>query len=260
MQIRHLQSISALVLDMDGVIWRESEPIGNLPSIFSGFSKAGLKVMMATNNSTRTPVQYVEKLASMGVHVHPEQILNSSMGVAFLLKKRFPNRGPIYIVGENGLQTALEEEGFTISDRQPLAVVAGIDRDINFQKLKKACLLIRSGIPFYGTNPDRTFPTPEGLIPGAGSILAALEACTDTQPIIAGKPGPTLFEFAMQRLGTTPPETLVIGDRIETDILGGVNAGCKTGLVLSGVTSREEAEKASPAPDLIIPSLGDLLK
>ena len=259
MRIRHLNSISALILDMDGVIWRESEPIGDLPTLFASFKKAGLQVMLATNNSTRTPRQYVEKLAGMGVSVSSEQIINSSMGIAYLLKNKFPDRGSVYIIGENGLQSALEDEGFRISDDHPVAVVAGIDRDISFEKLKKACLLIRSGVPFYGTNPDRTFPTPEGLIPGAGSILAALEACTDTHPIIAGKPGPTLFEFAMQRLGTTPSETLVVGDRVETDILGGVNAGCRTALVLSGVTSIQEAESASPAPDLILPSLGDLL-
>ncbi len=259
MRIQHLNNIRALVLDMDGVVWRENEPIGNLPKTFDRFEKAGLKVILATNNSTKTPGQYVEKLAEMGVSVRPDQVVNSSMGVAYLLKKRFPKGGSVYIVGEKGLQTALEEEGFRISDDHPLAVVAGIDREVSFPKLKKACLLIRSGIPFYGTNPDRTFPTPEGLIPGAGAILAALVACTDVSPIIAGKPGSTLFEFAMQRLGTTPSETLVVGDRIETDILGGVNAGCKTALVLSGVTTKEQAAVASPAPDLIIPALENLL-
>lgn len=259
MQIHHLNHISALVLDMDGVLWRENEPIGDLPVIFAGFERAGLKVMLATNNSTKTPQQYVEKLGGMGVSIHPDQVVNSSMGVAYLLKKKYPQGGPVFIVGENGLQSALEDAGFQITDDHPLAVIAGIDRDVNFQKLKKACLLIRKGAEYYGTNPDRTFPTPEGLIPGAGAILAALEACTDTKPLIAGKPESTLFEFAMQRLGTTPTETLVVGDRIETDILGGYNAGCKTALVLSGVTTIEEARSASPAPDLVIPSLANLL-
>jgi 4-nitrophenyl phosphatase len=121
-------------------------------------------------------------------------------------------------------------------------------------------LLIRRGIPFFFTNPDRTFPTPEGIIPGAGAILAALETATDVSPIIAGKPGTTLFDFALERLGTLPQETLVVGDRLETDILGGQRAGCKTALVLSGIATQEEANAWQPYPDLVINELSDLLK
>jgi 4-nitrophenyl phosphatase len=135
-----------------------------------------------------------------------------------------------------------------------------MDRGINFQKLKKATLLIRSGIPFYFTNPDRTFPTPEGLIPGAGALLAALEVASDVTPIIAGKPSTTLFEFALERLGTKPEETLVVGDRLETDILGGQRAGCKTALVLSGIAKKEDAKTWQPKPDMVLNELSDLLR
>ena len=258
--LNNTQEIKALILDMDGVLWREAEPIGDLHSIFKGFESAGLKVMLATNNATRTPTQYLEKIASMGGSVLEDQIVNSSMGIAYLLKKRFPQGGPVYFIGEIGLATALNKAGFYQSEEPGLAVIGSMDREISFWKLKRATLLIRSGIPFYFTNPDRTFPTPEGLIPGAGSILAALETATDVTPVIAGKPSTTLYDFALERLGTTPEETLVVGDRLETDILGGQRAGCKTCLVLSGVATREEAEAWQPNPDLVINELGDLLQ
>ena len=141
---------------------------------------------------------------------------------------------------------------FTISEENP----SGGDRQHGspdqFCEIETGHTFIRSGVPFYATNPDRTFPTPEGFIPGAGAILAALEAATDVEPIIAGKPSPTLYEFALEKLGTQPEETLAVGDRLETDILGGQRAGLRTALVLSGVTTREEGLAWTPKIDLIV--------
>jgi 4-nitrophenyl phosphatase len=202
---------------------------------------------------------YIEKLAGLGAHLKKEQILNSAMGVAYLLKKRFPDGGPVDVVGEVGVVSALQDAGFYVSEQNPLAVVASMDRQINFAKLKQATLLIRRGVPFYGTNPDRTFPTPEGFIPGAGSILAALTAATEVEPIIAGKPSSTLYEFALEKLGTLPAETLAVGDRIETDIVGGQQIGLRTALVLSGVATRAQGLAWYPKIDLILPELGDLI-
>lgn len=254
------KEIKALILDMDGVLWRENSPIGNLAATFAGFEEAGLKIMLATNNATRTPAQYLEKMADFGVTLHEDQIINSAMGIAYLLKKRFPNGGPVYVLGEIGLSTALQQAGFLESEEPGLAVIGSMDRNISFNKLKKATLFIRKGIPFYFTNPDRTFPTPEGLIPGAGAILAALQTATDVTPIIAGKPSTTLFDFALERLGTKPDETLVVGDRLETDILGGQRAGCLTALVLSGISTKVEADVWQPPLDLVVNELGDLLQ
>jgi 4-nitrophenyl phosphatase len=259
MKIHSLENIKALVLDMDGVLWREAEPIGDLAAIFARFDKAGLKVLLATNNATKTQEMYIEKIAGMGARLKKDQIVTSSMGVAYLLKKRFPDGGPVYVIGEIGLVSALQDMGFYVSEQNPLAVIAGMDRQINFDKLKHATLFIRRGIPFYGTNPDRTFPTPEGFIPGAGAILAALVAATNIEPIIAGKPSPTLYEFALEKLGTLPSETLAVGDRIETDIVGGQQAGLRTALVLSGVATRAEGMAWLPKIDLILPELGDLI-
>lgn len=260
MFINQLGEIKSLILDMDGVLWRENAAIGDLPWIFDRFSKLGLQVILATNNGTRTPEQYIQKISSFGVDVKKEQIINSAMAVAHLLKKRFPGGGPVYIVGEVGLSSSLNDAGFYHSESDVLAVIGGMDRAIDFMKLKLATLLIRSGAPFYFTNPDRTYPTPEGLIPGAGSILAALEAATDVKAIIAGKPSPALFEFALERLKTAPEHTLVVGDRLETDILGGQTVCCKTVLVLSGVATASEAEQWQPKIDLILPELADLVR
>jgi 4-nitrophenyl phosphatase len=260
MFINELGEIKALILDMDGVLWRENTAIGDLPWVFNRFAELDLRVILATNNGTRTPEQYIQKIASFGVEVKKDQIINSAMAVAHLLKKQFPNGGRVYILGEVGLSAALKDAGFYHAEENVLAVIGGMDRAIDFNKLKRATLLIRAGVPFYFTNPDRTYPTPEGLIPGAGAILAALEAACDVKAIIAGKPSPALFEFALENLGTAPEHTLVVGDRLETDILGGQIAHCKTVLVLSGVATTSEGKLWQPKIDLILPELADLVR
>jgi 4-nitrophenyl phosphatase len=251
--------IRGLILDLDGVLWKDETPIVDAPQVFEKIRSSGMRFILATNNATRNVEQYQQKLARFGVKVDASEIINSGMAVAFLLSQRFPSGGPVYIVGEDGVRTALQEKGFYPAEKDVIAVVAGWDRAINFAKLTQATLLIRSGVPFYGTNPDRTFPTPQGLIPGAGAILAAIEAATDIKPILGGKPAPAMMNLAMQRLQTSPAETLAIGDRLETDILGGANAGCRTALVLSGVATLKDLEYFQPKPDLVAEDLAHLI-
>lgn len=243
---------------MDGVLWKGPETIGDLSNIFTRFYDRGWKVALATNNATNTISQYVERLKSYGVRVEPWQIINSAIAAAQYLHNRFPQGGPIYLIGENGLIEALEQQGFYQSDKHPIAVVASMDRQLSYEKLRRATLLIRGGAPFIATNPDRTFPTPEGLVPGAGSILAALEAACYISPVITGKPSPAMYRIALARLGLEPEETLVVGDRAETDIAGAQAIGCQTALVLSGVTSLEEASAWKPTPDIIIADLDSI--
>lgn len=253
-------SIDALVLDMDGVLWRGSEAIGDLKSIFSQIEAIGWKVLFATNNATRTIRQYKELLASFGVYVEPWQIITSATAVTYYLKSHFPKGGPVYIIGEQGLIEACEEQGFYHSDTEALAVIAGMDRKLTYEKLSLATLLLRSGKPFIGTNPDHTFPTPLGLVPGAGSILAALTTASDVIPIIVGKPEPTMYRTALERLNIPAERVLVVGDRPETDIAGAQLIGCHTALVLSGVTNRAQANAWLPAPDLIADNLESIVK
>jgi 4-nitrophenyl phosphatase len=261
----NLSNIKALILDMDGVLWRDTAPINDLPSIFGLVHEQGLKVAFATNNAMKTVEQYVEKFSGFGVAVEPWQIITSASATAEALSARFPERGAVFLVGEYGVERALEEYGFApITDPEdestPIAVVGGIDTSVTYAKLRRATLLVRSGLPFYGTNPDKSFPTPLGLVPGAGAILAAIETATDVHPIILGKPMPAMMHVALERLGTQPEETLVVGDRLETDIAAGQAAGCKTALVLSGVATREQAMLWEPAPDLIVDDLAAVIR
>jgi 4-nitrophenyl phosphatase len=193
------------------------------------------------------------------------QIVTSSDATADVLASAYPARGRVFVVGENGILSALAERGFTAvsdpADAGPVkAVVAGIDRGLSYQKLRRATLHIRAGAAFYGTNGDRTFPTPEGLVPGAGSILAALAAATDVTPTVIGKPAPFMLEMAAERVGLSEAEVLVVGDRLETDIAGGQAMRARTALVLSGVSTREQAAAWKPAPDLIAADLAALVK
>ncbi len=251
--------IQALIIDMDGVLWRDDQPIGDLPKIFRKIELRGLKTLLATNNSTRSIDQYLEKLQSFGVTLQAWQIINSSQATAKYLRDQYPDGDSVYVIGEDGLFQALAQMGFHHSEEDPLAVVVGMDRQLSFDKLSRATLFIRSGVPFIATNPDKTFPIPSGLIPGTGSLLAALEAATDTKPYVIGKPFPVMYQIAIERLGTPYSATLVVGDRLETDIAGGQSLGCPTGLVLSGVTTQEQATRWNPPPDFIATDLDELL-
>jgi 4-nitrophenyl phosphatase len=252
--------IRALIIDMDGVLWRSNQPIGDLPSIFADIEDLGLKVILATNNATKSIQQFLLKLESFGVTLEPWQVINSAQATAQYLKQHHPGGGPVYIVGEPGLVETLEDYGFNFSKENPLAVVVALDQGINYEKLRISTLLIRSGVPFIGTNPDRTFPTPEGQIPGAGSILATIETATDIQPLVIGKPNPAMYQFALERLGTNPTETLVVGDRLETDIAGAQRLGSPCALVLSGVSDETSAFNWKPNPEMIAQDLTNVIR
>ncbi len=256
-------TIHSLILDMDGVLWADLEPIGNLPRIFSRIKELGLGVAMATNNSTRTIDQYVERLRGFGVSVEPWQIVTSCLAVADMMTRQLPAGAPVFAIGEQGLQDSLKAANFEVltvdQAENAEAVVIGLDRKINFEKMSKATLLVRAGKPFFATNPDRTFPTPRGQIPGAGAWISVIVTATDVQPIYAGKPFPYILELALNRLGTSREATLVVGDRLETDIAGGQALGCPTALVLSGVSTLAQGQAWTPRPDFIADNLAALL-
>jgi 4-nitrophenyl phosphatase len=260
-----LTTIKALIIDMDGVLWRESNPIGDLPAIFARIQERGLGFAFATNNSTKTVDGFLEIITSFGVELEPWQIITSSLATAEVLSKQFPEGGPVFLIGESGIHSALVQYNFEpITDIQesvhPLAVVVGFDRTCSYAKLRRATLLIRSGIPFFGTNPDKTFPAPEGLVPGAGAIQAAIAAATDVSPTVIGKPSPFLMKIALDRLNSKPEDTLVVGDRLETDIAAGQAAGCRTALVLSGVSTAKQAKSWMPPIDIIAEDLASLVR
>jgi 4-nitrophenyl phosphatase len=202
----------------------------------------------------------IDRLTGYGIPCEPWQLVQSSMATVFLLQKQFPQGGPVYIIGEIGLINTLAKSGFYYSEKDPLAVVVSMDREINYTKIAKAMNFIRSGKPFFATNPDRTFPTPEGLIPGGGAIIAAVQACSEVAPVIAGKPYAPIYQLALDRLKTQPKETLAIGDRLDTDILGGNNARLRTAFVLTGVNTPNDLENFIPKPDLVATDLSALFE
>ncbi|NTU75044.1 MAG: HAD-IIA family hydrolase [Anaerolineaceae bacterium] len=260
MPLNKMKSIKALILDMDGVLWRADQAIGDLPAIFQRIDKLGLNYMMATNNTTRGPELIVTKLRSFGADCPVDRIVNSGMATLALLLEKWPEGGPVFIVGEEGVHQALEKGGFFHSVENPLAVIAGFDREINYNKIQVASNFIQKGAFYIGTNPDTTFPTPTGMIPGAGAMIAAITAAAGVEPVFAGKPSPTLFKLAMDKMNVDGEHTLVVGDRLETDILGGINAGCKTALVLSGIHTIQDMENSPYKPDLVAENLGRLLE
>jgi 4-nitrophenyl phosphatase len=257
-------NIKALILDMDGVLWKGDAPIGDLPAIFARIASLGLKVVFATNNGTRSPQQYVERMAGYGVEIEPWQVVTSSLCVAHLLNQKFPDGGPVFAVGEQGVYEALREKNFELLSLEDApnaqVLVMGIDRQISFDKMREATLLVRAGKPFYATNPDKTFPTPRGEIPGAGAWISVIVTATEVEPIYAGKPYPYIIELALERLGIPKEQALVVGDRLETDIAAGQAVGCPSALVLSGVSTLEQGRAWKPGIDVIVESLEMLVK
>lgn len=255
-----MNSIKALLLDMDGVLWRDTEPIGDLPALFKIISDRGFQSVFVTNNATRSIQQYVEKFSKFGVVVKEDQIVNSGLATALYLRKQHPDGGPIYAIGEEGLFETLNAYNFFQTQDEPLAVIGSLDRQLKYEQLKQATLFIRSGVPFIATNPDASLPTPGGYIPGTGAILAALEAATGVKPLIIGKPSPRMYQIALEGIQVDPDHALAVGDQMQTDIAAGREAGCLTALVLTGVADEASVNNFPFKPTYIAPSLAQLLE
>lgn len=254
-------TLRAVVTDMDGVLWRGDEALPGLVELFTFLEARKVPVVLATNNSRRAPVDYIAKLAKMGVAgILPQQIITSGTATIDYLQQQYPPGTPVYIIGGQGLHDLAHQSGFIVSEEAVRAVIVGIDVELTYAKLRRACLLIRQGAQFIGTNGDVTFPDPDGLVPGAGSILALLQAATDVQPVVIGKPEPAMFQTALRLLNTPASSTLMIGDRINTDILGAKQCGLQTALVLTGVSDGEEMGQDVSQPDGVFSGLPALIE
>jgi len=255
--------LKGLILDMDGVLWQDNKPIGDLPFIFKGISDLGLRVVFATNNATKSVQEYQQKLASFGVHVEQEQIITSAIAAAKYLQHHYPTSSKIYVVGSASLKDIIGQHGFQVCDDAEMnsaqAVLVALDTNLTYEKIRNASTQIRQGAAFIATNMDATYPTPQGLLPGAGACVAAIATAAEQQPLLIGKPQTPLYELAFQSLGFNPHEIMTIGDRLETDIAGAQKAGCLAGLVLSGVTDESKARSWQPQPDLIAKDLTELI-
>ncbi len=252
-----LTDITHLISDMDGVLYLGDEPMPRLQEFVAFLRRQAIPFILATNNSSRTPQQYVDKLARMGVEIFPHEILTSGQATARFLARQYPPGSRVHVFGMASLKQVITDAGFVLADDDVAVVVASIDREITYEKLKRATQLIRGGARFIATNLDPTVPTEDGLAPGTGSMIAALQTASGVTPTAIGKPGAAMFELAMELMGAQPATTAMIGDRLDTDILGAQRAGLKTIFVLSGSNNRTEAEPY--APDFIFDDLAALL-
>jgi 4-nitrophenyl phosphatase len=256
--MQFLATVTHLIIDMDGVLYLGDQPMPCLREFFAFLRQRPIKFILATNNSTRTPQEYVNKLARMGVTVYPEEILVSGQATARFLAREYPCGTRVHVFGMPSLKQAMTDEGFVLADEDVQLVVASMDREVTYEKLKRATLLIRSGARFIATNLDPTNPTEEGLLPGTGTMIVALETASGTKAKAIGKPEPTMYQLAMEQMGASPETTAAIGDRVDTDILGGKRAGLTTICVLSGSSDRAEAE--AMGTDLIFDDIAHLLE
>lgn len=258
----HLPNIKGLILDMDGVLWKDTEPIGDLPAIFAAFQDQGLRVILATNNATKTVDDFFSKISRFGVELEEWQVISAAQATGIFLAEKYPDGCNVYAVGTPSLTKILEDAGLNVvTDRRDhvQVVVAAMDTGLTYEKIKDAELLVRSGCEFIGTNPDVTYPSPEGLIPGAGTVIGAIEISSGQKAKIIGKPEPLLYQMALRRLALLPEETLGVGDRLETDILGAQAAGVRSAFVLSGASTLAQAQQMAKKPDIITQDLSELI-
>jgi 4-nitrophenyl phosphatase len=255
-----LRNTRHLIVDMDGVLWRGDEPMEGLQAFFATLRKRDIGFILATNNSSRTPEQYTAKLARFGIEVSEDRILTSSQVAAAYLASQAAPGARVYAIGGEGVRRALEQQGFELAEQEADYVVVGWDTHLTWHKLATAALLIHRGAGFIGTNPDTSYPTEEGPVPGNGAQLAALEVATGIAPVVTGKPEPPMYEEAMRRMGARPETTAVVGDRLDTDIAGGVRLGLTTVLVLSGIATEAELAESPVRPDVVCADISDLIR
>ncbi|MDI7276401.1 MAG: HAD-IIA family hydrolase [Anaerolineae bacterium] len=254
-----LRDLQALIIDMDGVLYRGDTAVPGAREFVAWLTGRSFPFVLVTNNSTLDAWAYEKRLAAMGIGVPASSILTSSVATADYVARNYGPASRVLMVGESGLESALRERGLVISGHDPDVVVVGLDRQFTYDRLRQAALAIRAGAAFVATNPDRTLPTEAGEVPGAGAIVAALVAATDVVPVVIGKPEPPMLEMALARLGQARERTGVLGDRLETDILGGQRLGLPTILVLSGVTRQAPGPDCEVCPTWVYESVRELL-
>jgi 4-nitrophenyl phosphatase len=262
--LARLQDAKAWIFDMDGVLYRGSAPLAGVQELLDALALRERKVMLATNNSMATPASYERRLAAMGISVPATEIITSSLATRDYLQQTLPEGAGIYVIGMPALRELLFDgtsfHPVQYGEETPAAVVIGLDLEFTYDKLKAANAALRAGAHFIATNADTTLPTEAGLVPGAGSLIAAVVAASGRQPIVIGKPETPMLEMAMLRMGVRPDETVMVGDRLDTDILAGERAGMPTVLVLTGVSTRADLSEAEALPDVIVSDLPSLVE
>lgn len=255
-----LRETEAFLIDLDGTLYRGKEVIPDAPAFIRWLEETGRKYLYVTNNSSRRPEQVAEHLRSFGIPAEPKHVYTSSMVAAKYIAEQGGSGKRVYVIGEEGLRHALESVGCVLTDENPEYVVQGIDREFSYEKLKTASLAIQAGAVYIATNVDKALPTEIGLLPGAGSLLAAVRTASGREPLVMGKPEARMLDYAAEELGVSKDRAVVVGDNLETDILAGVKAGVRSVLVLSGFSKKEDIESAEGQPTVVLDSLTELMK
>ena len=245
----------SLLIDLDGVVYEGERVLPGAAEFFRFLRARGLPFLLITNNSTLRPAEYVEKLARMDIQVAEREVLGSAEATAQYLRRAAEPGTRVYVIGEGGLKSAIEEAGFELAESDVAYVVVGLDRELDYRKLTLAVRLVIAGAAFIGPNPDTTLPMHDGIIPGAGSFQAAIRAATGVQALVIGKPEPTMFLMGAERLGLLPAEVAMLGDRLDTDIVGAKRAGLSALMVLTGVSRVEDVERSPEKPDFVFADL-----
>jgi NagD protein len=245
------------LIDMDGVIYRGSELIAGAQRFVNTLRRSDVPFLFLTNNSQRTRRDVATKLRRMGIQAEEQHVFTCAMATARFLAQQKPN-GTAYVIGEGGLLQALHTNGYSVVDHDPDYVVVGEGRSLNFEMFETAVRMIQKGAKLVATNLDPNCPTQQGMRPGCGAIVALLETATGRKAFSVGKPSPVMMRAARKELGLSADETIMIGDTMETDILGGVQMGYRTVLVLSGSTRKEDVDDYAYRPDTIVDSVADL--
>lgn len=263
-----LSTVSTFVFDLDGVVWRGDSVVPGAPESLAKLRSAGHRCLFATNNSSRAQEYYAQKLAGMGIVAAPEDIVTSATATALYLSRHMPAGFSVYVVGEEGIALALEAigahvfryENVTEAKGRVDCVVAGIDRSFTYDKLKYAQQFLLHGAKFIATNRDATFPVEEGVVPGSGSIVAAIATAAGQEPLSMGKPEPGMLLAILETYGLQPSQAAMIGDRLDTDIACAHRAGIGAIHVATGVTPTETAREATGElrPHLFFEDLPDL--
>ncbi len=253
----HTEKPKTYLMDMDGVLVRGSQLIPGADDFISRLRAAGLPFLILTNNSLYTPRDLQARLASIGLHVMPEELFTSALATAQFLHTQHPG-GSAFVLGEAGLTTALHDIGYILADTQPDYVVLGETHSYSFQRLTQAIRLVTQGARFIATNPDVIGPGEGGMVPATGAVAALIAEATGVKPYFVGKPNPLMMRAALRRLNGHSESSVMIGDRMDTDIVAGTEAGMQTILVLTGVTSREQVERFPYRPTMIHHSIAEI--
>ncbi|WP_353651577.1 HAD-IIA family hydrolase [Nakamurella sp. A5-74] len=246
------------LMDMDGVLVHEEHLVPGADEFLAELTERGVNYLVVTNNPIFTRRDLVARLSSSGLHIPENRLWTSALATAEFLKAQRPH-GSAFVIGEVGLTTALHEAGFVITDRDPDYVVLGETRNYSFEALTTAIRLINKGARFVATNPDPTGPSRYGVLPAAGAVAALIEKATGRTPYFVGKPNPLMMRSALRSIGAHSESTLMIGDRMDTDVIAGLEAGLATILVLTGISTRESMERFPYRPSLVIDSVADLV-